>query len=120
MNWTIQDLGALGELIAAIGVVITLIYLAYQIRQNTVQLEQNTLAAQAAAVSASNMALRHTRHSIYESTEVSEIYCRGNENPRDLGEVPFDNDEYRGGDVGHLHTDFDNWLFARDVEYDRS
>ena len=88
MDWTIQDLGALGELIAAIGVVITLIYLAYQIKQNTVQLEQNTLAAQAAAVSASNMALRYTRNSIYESTEVSEIYSRGNENPRDLGEVP--------------------------------
>ncbi len=88
MDWTIQDLGALGELVGAIGVIITLVYLAYQIRQNTVQLEQNTLVSKAAAVSASNMALRETRHSIYESTEISEIYFRGNENPQDLGEVP--------------------------------
>lgn len=41
MEWTIQDLGAVGEFVGAIGVVITLIYLAYQIRQNTIQLEQN-------------------------------------------------------------------------------
>jgi hypothetical protein len=87
MDWTIQDLGALGEFVGAIGVIITLIYLAYQIRQNTVQLKQNALAEKAAAVSASNMALRETRHSIYTSTEASEIYFRGNENPRDLSEV---------------------------------
>ena len=49
MEWTIQDLGAIGEFVGAIGVVPTLIYLAYQIRQNTFQLEQNTLTARAAA-----------------------------------------------------------------------
>ena len=36
MNWTIQDLGAAGEFVGAIGVVVTLVYLAYQIRQNTI------------------------------------------------------------------------------------
>ncbi len=56
-------------------------------RQNTVQLEQNTLTARAAAVSASNKALRETRHSIYESTEMAELYFRGNQSPDDLDEV---------------------------------
>ena len=88
MGLTIQDLGALGELIGAIGVIVTLIYLAYQIRQNTVQLEQNARTAKAAAVSASNMALRQTRRSIYDSTDVAEIYTIGNGNPHELGEVP--------------------------------
>jgi len=35
MEWSIQDLGAAGEFIAAIAVVITLIFLTLQIRQNT-------------------------------------------------------------------------------------
>lgn len=84
MDWTIQDLGALGELVGAIGVIITLIYLAYQIRQNTAQLEQNTMAARVAAVSASNKALRETRRSIYTSNRTSEIYFSGNEDPLSL------------------------------------
>ncbi len=57
MDWTIQDYGALGELVGAIVVVITLVYLAFQIRQNTRQLEQNTLIAITAAITASNIAL---------------------------------------------------------------
>ena len=39
--WTITELGALGELVSAIAVVITLIYLAVQIRQNTHSIEEN-------------------------------------------------------------------------------
>jgi len=38
---TITELGALGEFVGAIGVVITLIYLAIQIRQNTRGMEEN-------------------------------------------------------------------------------
>ncbi len=87
MEWTIQDLGAVGEFIGAIGVVITLVYLAYQIRQNTSQLQQNILIAKAAAVNASNIALRVTWQSIFESTEMPEIFLRGNENPGELGEM---------------------------------
>ena len=87
MEWTIQDLGALGEFIGAIGVVITLGYLAYQIRQNTVRLKQNTVTAKAAAASASNMALREARRSIFETTEMAEIFLRGNENPEELDEL---------------------------------
>lgn len=56
MESTIQDLGALGELIGAIGVLITLIYLAHQINQNTQQLHQNTLTAKAAAYKSDEMA----------------------------------------------------------------
>ena len=34
MEWTIQDLGAVGEFLAAIGVLVTLVYLAIQTRQS--------------------------------------------------------------------------------------
>ena len=39
---TFQILGNLGEIIGAIGVVASLIYLAIQIRQNTARLEQSS------------------------------------------------------------------------------
>ena len=85
MNW--EAIGAIGEILGAAGVVVTLVYLAYQIRQNTVQLEQNILAAKAAAQNASNEALRENRKAIFESVEMSEIYLRGNQNPEELDEV---------------------------------
>ena len=42
---SIQDLGALGELVAAIATVATLLYLAVQIRQNSRNLEESTSAS---------------------------------------------------------------------------
>ncbi len=75
---TITELGALGEFVGAIGVVITLIYLAFQIRQNTTQLKQNESIAKAAAVNNSNIALRHTRQAIFTSEEVSKLFVSGN------------------------------------------
>lgn len=85
MNW--EAVGAIGEVVGATGVVTTLIYLAYQIRQNTTQLEQNTLTARAAAQNASNESLRENRKSIFESLEMSKIYLLGNKRPEDLDEV---------------------------------
>ncbi len=42
---TIQDLGALGELIAAIATLVTLAYLAAQVRQNTAQQRREELVS---------------------------------------------------------------------------
>ena len=85
MNW--EAIGAIGEIVGAAGVVLTLAYLANQIRQNTIQLEQNTLAAKAAAQNASNESLRENRKSIFASLEMSEIYLLGNQKPEALDEV---------------------------------
>lgn len=85
MNW--NAIGAIGTIVGAAGVVATLVYLAYQIRQNAVQLEQNTLAAKAAAQNASNGALRETRKSIFESLQMSETYFNGNQDPGALDEI---------------------------------
>ena len=38
---SIQDLGAIGEVVGSIGVILTLIYLAVQIRQNTAAMEES-------------------------------------------------------------------------------
>ena len=46
---TIEQLGSIGEFVGAIGVIITLIYLAIQIRQNTAMLKQQSLGVTGAA-----------------------------------------------------------------------
>jgi hypothetical protein len=49
MDWTIQDVGALGESISAIAVLFTLIYLSVQIRQTKKATEANTRALRGSA-----------------------------------------------------------------------
>ncbi len=45
MTLTIQDLGALGELLGSVAVLVTLVYLAFQTRQNTMAIEAQLDAA---------------------------------------------------------------------------
>ena len=78
MNWT--ALGALGQLAAAVAVLITLVYLAQQVRQSN---RQNLLSA-----------FRHTYDSlnewalaVAESGEVAAIVLRGRQSYNDLGDI---------------------------------
>ena len=78
MNW--EAAGAIGEIIGALAVFLTLIYLALQIRQNT-------KAVQASAVDASISRVTSVRQSMYESAEIAGIYIAGLANPDDLDEL---------------------------------
>ncbi len=82
MSW--QDLGSIGELVSAIAVVISLIYLAFQIRQNTRQIDENTQAAQATAFDSSISHAFAARQMIIENAEVASIYIRGSNDPDSL------------------------------------
>ena len=86
---TIMELGALGEFIGSIGVIVTLFYLAVQIRQNTAQQKKIELEARASAVNASASALREARRAVYQDSELSEIFLKGMSNPEDLSEIYF-------------------------------
>ncbi len=77
MNW--DAAGAIGEIIGALAVFLTLIYLALQIRQNT-------KAVQASAIDASISKVTSVRQSMYENAEVAAIYVKGLANPDDLNE----------------------------------
>ena len=77
MNW--EAAGAIGEIIGALAVFLTLIYLALQIRHNT-------KAVQASAVDASISKVTSVRQSMYENAEVAGIYVKGIANPDDLDE----------------------------------
>ena len=78
MNW--EAAGAVGEIIGALAVFITLVYLAVQIRQNTG-------AVRAAALDSSVNALTTVRAKIHDSGELADIYLRGCENPESLTDV---------------------------------
>ena len=84
MSW--QDLGSIGEMISAIAVVVYLVYLAFQIRQNTSQIDQNTKAAQATAFDSSIAGAMVARQAIFENEDVARIYHEGSIDPGSLSE----------------------------------
>ncbi len=74
---TLEDLGNLGELVAGIGVVVSLIYLARQIRQNTSHLSQNTQTVRLAALEASLESGNRVRELLIVNPELSDLYIKG-------------------------------------------
>lgn len=72
MNW--EAVGAVGEILGAVAVVITLVYLAMQVRQNT-------KAVQAAAIDSANTHVSDIRMEIFSDADVTSLYRRGNEDP---------------------------------------
>ena len=81
---TIQDLGSIGEFIAAIATLATLVYLAIQIRQNTKQVEESTLATRASAVNTGLQLINTNRLAIYSDEDTSTIWFRGLADPKSL------------------------------------
>ena len=76
---SLEDLGNIGEFVAAVAVVISLIYLAVQIRQNTKSIR-----------SASNQQILQGIAELNEflgsTPEVTELFWRGSSNPESLSE----------------------------------
>jgi hypothetical protein len=85
MNW--EAISAISEMIGALAVVVSLVYLAFQIRQNTKQLEQSERTSIAASVTASATTYRENRQYIYTNPEVAEMYLKGLADPESLDEV---------------------------------
>jgi hypothetical protein len=76
-SMTLQDLGNLGDFIAAIAVIVSLVYLARQIRQNTLQLQNNAKAASLAALEASAQSGHQYREVFIKDPEVAALYLKG-------------------------------------------
>ena len=75
MNW--DAIGAIGEVVGALAVFITLGYLAVQIRQNT-------KAVRATALDSGVNSVNAVRVAMFENAEVASFYIRGLENPDKL------------------------------------
>ena len=84
MNW--DALGAIGEVVGAIAVVMTLAYLAIQVRQNSSSLNRSNEYAQAASVHESNNLYIKVFSPVLENGEVADIYNRAM-NGADLSET---------------------------------
>ena len=74
---TIQDWGAIGEIVGALAVVASLIYLAMQIRQNTRQISLNLEASKLAAFEQNVESGNRTRELLITNPDVSELFLRG-------------------------------------------
>ena len=83
----LDDLGIIGDFIGGIGVVATLIYLAFQIRQNSSQLAQNTKAVQANAYQA--VTQNHTSYNEWfvVHRDLAELMVKATSDPSSLDDV---------------------------------
>lgn len=75
MNW--EAIGAVGEIVGALGVIVTLAYLAVQIHQNSHQLERSIEATRVAAEDAVSRGFDRWREMVAVNPELSDIYLRG-------------------------------------------
>jgi len=74
VNW--EALGAIGEVVGAVAVLITLVYFAVQIRQNTRQIGDTTKALRLSSRDATQQAFSRWRH-LVSGPETAELYLRG-------------------------------------------
>ena len=75
MNW--DAIGAVAELLGAIGVIASLIYLARQIGQSTTQMKQNTKTLELAALDSTIQHGLQVREFLFGSDTNSELWLRG-------------------------------------------
>lgn len=84
MNW--EALGTAAEVVGAVAVVVSLVYLAVQIRQNTRQVEEQGRALRFSALGVLFDNWRNFRSNIIADPATANVWRRGNENPGQLDE----------------------------------
>ena len=81
---SIQDWGAISEIVSALAVVASLIYLAMQIRQNTRQISLTLESAKLAAFERTVESSNHAREILITNPEVAELFLKGLSDYRNL------------------------------------
>jgi hypothetical protein len=84
MELTISELGSLGEFVSSVGVVVTLIYLAVQIRQTKKGLRDNTAALLGASEVNGNEKAVDLAKTLYQDEALSKIVIGGAGDPDNL------------------------------------
>ena len=83
----LEALGNLGDFVGGIAVIVTLIYLALQVRQNNRQLHENSAATRAATVQSANDALIQLNITIAQSPELASYHIISAEEFENLSPV---------------------------------
>jgi hypothetical protein len=78
------DLGQTITILANIGVIAGILFLAIEVRQNSTQIEQATTAIAAQAVFEMNKEANAVRRTVYTDAALTEIVDKGFEDPRSL------------------------------------
>ena len=81
---SIQDWGAIGEIVGALAVIASLIYLAVQIRQNTRQISLSIESARLAAFERTVESSIHAREVLITNPEVADLFLKGLSDYRSL------------------------------------
>ena len=84
MNW--QAIGAVGEIVAAVAVVLSLVYLAAQIRQNTLQVEEQCRSQRQNSMLGARSAFTEWRSLIVQDPSVAATWKKGNQSLELLSE----------------------------------
>lgn len=82
---SIQEWAAIAEIVSAVAVVASLVYLAVQIRQNTHGLSMNLKSTELAAFERNVDAGNRIREILILNPDVSELFARGKSSYTDLG-----------------------------------
>ena len=105
MNW--EAIGALAELAGAAGVVLTLIYLSVQLRQNTRAIQGSEVAYRSNLEMATNSRFFDLRRDLYSNPKLASIWTRGLVDPNALAK-----DEWYP-----FFNYFISWVFAMGEQY---
>ena len=82
MNW--DAIGAIGNLVSGAGVIITLVFLTLQMRQNTLQMRRQTTHLQRAELNAGMAQFSAWRGSIMANPDLARLWIEGAINPSAL------------------------------------
>jgi hypothetical protein len=108
---SLEDLGNIGEFVAAVGVIISLIYLAVQIRQNTAQMRQNTESTRVSAIQeGAHHSAAVTAHLI-QNENFARVFRTGAE---DMGQLTQDERTQFEAFMNIVFTQFHNSFFQHE------
>ena len=85
MNW--DAVGAIAELLGALGVIVSLAYLSVQIRQNTAQIGEHSRELRIAALDAIASSFSRFRDPLIRDPELAALWLKGIEDYGSLGPV---------------------------------
>jgi hypothetical protein len=101
---TLQDLGAIGELVGGVAVIFSLVYVAHQIRQNSRLIEQNSRQLEASMYFATNDSFNRWWALLAQDEGTASVWRRGL-----LGELATAEDRLRFyALIGPLFTTWEN------------
>ncbi|MGK0473855.1 MAG: hypothetical protein ACJAR0_004354 [Candidatus Azotimanducaceae bacterium] len=79
---SLEEIGSIGEFVSGIGVVVSLIYLAYQVRENSKFVKENSEFLRATHDVSSNNGVAQVRKNYFDHPELLDIESKGASLPR--------------------------------------